>query len=97
MEDAIELYVLSDRYQEEDLSRQCLGVIERGLTPSNAFGLLTEVDDLGLAALKQICMEYVVSNYGNAFRKEILESLSPSLMMELLTKFAERQSADRQS
>jgi RCC1 and BTB domain-containing protein len=97
MEDAIELYVLSDRYREEDLSRQCLEVIERGLSHENAFELLAEVDNLGLDALKEVCMEHVVLNYGNAFRKETLDTLSPSLKDELLTKFAEMQFTVRQS
>ena len=93
MEDAIELYVLSDRYQEIDLSRQCLEVIERGLTPSNAFELLAEADGLCLDALKNVCMEYVVSHYGKSIKKKRLEPLSWSLIAELLCNIADRQSS----
>ena len=87
--DAVELYVLSDRYQENDLSRQCLEMIEGGLTPSNAIEFLAEADGLSLAALKDVCMEYVLSNYGT-IENEGLESLSPSLMAEMLRDIKER-------
>ena len=52
MKDAKDLYVLSDRYQEDGLSRECLGVIEGGLSNTNAIELLAEADCLGLVALK---------------------------------------------
>ena len=35
MDDAIELYVISDRYQEDNLNVRCLEVIEKGLTHGN--------------------------------------------------------------
>jgi RCC1 and BTB domain-containing protein len=89
MGDAIELYALSDRYQEDDLSRQCLEVIEIGLSDTNAIELLVEVDGLGLVALKDACMGYVVSNYGESIKRETVDSLSRSLMAELLINIAE--------
>jgi RCC1 and BTB domain-containing protein len=84
MKDATDLYVLSDRYQETDLSSQCLEVIEGGLTNTNAVELLAEADCLGLVALKDICMEYVVSNYGSIEKEALVDSLSRSSMVELL-------------
>jgi hypothetical protein len=90
-EDAKELYVLSHRYQEDNLSAQCLGVIEKGLTHANVMGLMVEAESLGLDALKDVCMEYVVSNYGKSIQNQGLDSLSPSLMLELLKHIAERQ------
>ena len=90
MKDAKDLYVLSDRYQEDGLSRECLGVIEGGLSNTNAIELLAEADCLGLDALKDVCMEYVVTNYGKSFKKETIDSLSPSLMAELLCNLGER-------
>ena len=44
MDDAIELYLLSDRYQENSLSRKCLEVVRRGLSVANALELLVEAD-----------------------------------------------------
>ena len=90
-EDAKELYVLSHRYQEDHLSAQCLGVIERELTHANVIGLMVEAESLGLDALKDVCMEYVVSNYGKSIKNQGFDSLSPSLMLELLNNTAERQ------
>ena len=85
-EDAAELLVLSDRYQANDLRAQCLEVIESGLTVSNVIGLLVEAESLGIDALKDICMGYLVSNYGKSIDKEALDTLSPCLMLELHPK-----------
>lgn len=89
MDDALELYVLSDRHQEDDLSRQCLEVIRRRLSDANALELLVEVDALGLIALKDVCMEYVASN-GQLITKERIELLSHSITTELLCNIVER-------
>jgi hypothetical protein len=70
MDHAKYLYVLSDRYQEDGLSRKCLKVIEKGLSDANAIELLADADDLCLVALKDVCMEYVLSNYGKSFKKK---------------------------
>jgi hypothetical protein len=69
IEEAMELYVLSDLYQEGDLSRQCLEVIRRGLSDANVIEWLAEADALGLDALKDVCMEFMVSN-GNSIKEE---------------------------
>ena len=91
MDDAIELYVISDRHQEENLNVRCLEVIEKGLTHGNAIELLVEADGLGLDDMKDVCMEYyVLSNYGKSFKKERLDLLSRSLMLELLINVGKR-------
>jgi kelch-like protein 24/35/kelch-like protein 29 len=92
IDDAVELYALSDRYQEEDLSIRCLGVIEKGLTNANAIELLAEVDSWNLDALKDVCMEYVVMNYGKSFKKIRIDSLSHILAVEMLNRIGERNS-----
>ena len=92
IEHAKELCVLSDRYQETDLSKECLAVVEKGLNDTNAIEVLAEVDVLGLDALKDICMDYVVSNYRKCFKREIIEALSPSLAVELLVNIGESDS-----
>ena len=89
---ALELYVVADRYQENDLSSQCLKVIERELSHENAVQLLVDVDGLGLASLKDFIMSYVVSNFGKVLKKEDIESLSHTLRGELLTMMLDRES-----
>jgi hypothetical protein len=89
MDDAIELYLLSDRYQENSLSRKCREVVRRGLSVADALELLVDADALGLDDLKFVCMEFVVSN-GQLITKERIESLSHSLTTELLCNLAER-------
>ena len=69
----------------------CLEVIERGLGQSNVIGPLVDSDSLGLDSLKNICMEYVVLNYGKAIHEEDgLEPLSHSLLLELRGEITEK-------
>ena len=89
MDDALELYALSDRYQEDDLSRKCLEAVRRGLSDANALELLVEADALGLIALKDVCMEYVALNE-KLIEKDNIELLSHSLTTELLCNIVER-------
>ena len=88
---ALELYALADRYQENGLSRQCLEVIERGLSHENVIRILVEVDaGLGLDAVKDVCISYVVSNFGKVMKFEAIDSLSHSLRGELLTVMSQK-------
>ena len=90
MDDALELYALTDRYQEKCLSRQCVKVIRRGLNDENVIPLLLVVDRLGLDVLKDVCMSYVVSNIGNTMTIDATESLSHALREELLILIEKR-------
>ena len=74
-------------------SSQCLEVIERrGLSDTNAIDLLAETDGLGIDALKDVCMDYIVSNYGESIKKERIDSLYRSLAVELFINIAESHS-----
>jgi RCC1 and BTB domain-containing protein len=73
MDDALDLYVLADRYQVNELSRECLEVIGEGLTNENAARILLEGDGLYLDGLKDVCMSYVVSNCDTMGDEEALE------------------------
>jgi hypothetical protein len=88
MDHALDLYVVADRYLENGLSRQCVGVFRRGLSHENAIDMLLEVDGLGLGDLKDVCMSYVVSNYGKQMirTEEDIDSLSDALRRELLLR-----------
>ena len=54
------------------------------LTNTHAIDFLAEADCLGLVALKDICMEYVLSNYASIKKEALVDSLSRSSMVELL-------------
>ena len=85
MDHALDLYVLADRYRVIDLSRECVEVIGSGLSNDNAIRMLVDVDGLGVGALKDVCMLYVVSNFDKVvMNKEVMNSLSQALNWELL-------------
>ena len=91
-ENAGDLLALSDRYKVNDLRAQCLEVIESGLTVLNVIGLLVEAESLGIDALKDNCMGYLVLNYGKSIDEEALDTLSRPLMLELLKRFVDNPS-----
>ena len=82
IEIVMKLYDLSHRYQENELCVRCMQMLE--ISDKNAMVLLQTAHDLGSSTLEGIFMEYVVSNFGTSFKREMLESLSPTLMSELL-------------
>ena len=84
MENVMDLYALSHRYQETSLCRSCIRTIESRINDDNAMRLLVKAHDLGLEAIQGICMEYVGSNFWTSFKREMLASLPPSLMSEML-------------
>ena len=86
MEDAIELYVLSHRYQEDELNSRCLDVIRGGLSHEHVSELLAEAGGLDIDALKDACMEYAVSNPKLPTKNRV----SPSLMAAMLINIEQR-------
>ena len=61
-EHAVKLYVISDRYQEDDLCRLSKEVIERSLCSENALRLLEDSLDLYCDILVEMIMSYVKTN-----------------------------------
>jgi hypothetical protein len=94
MDHALDLYVVADRYLENGLSRQCVGVIGRALSHENAIQMLVEVDGLGSEDLKDVCMSYVVLNYDKVMNEEVMSSLSHALRGELLMALVKKGSVD---
>ena len=84
LENAMELCVLADRYQENELCTYCLKVVEEGLNDDNAIEFLVEAESLGFDGLLDVCKEYVVSNYADLENIEGLGSLSQPLLVYLL-------------
>jgi hypothetical protein len=89
-EDALELYVLSIRYREMELSRRCLIVIEKGLSSSNVVGSLVKAEGLRCDALKDMCLNFMLSTPGifsKVVRNEAVELLSHDTLVKLLKNF----------
>ena len=84
LENAMDLCVLADRYQENELCKYCFKVVGEGLSEDNAIEFLVEAESLGFDGLLDVCKEYVVSNYGKLGNTEGLRALSQPLMADLL-------------
>ena len=81
VEDAIELYVLSDRYQENNLSISCLEVVARGLNDTIAIELLVKVDGLGICC-SEGCLHGICGIKLWKIRKEYSALSSPSQLFD---------------
>ena len=83
LENAMQLCVLADRYQEDELCKYCLKVVEEGLSDDNVIEFIVEAEYLGFDGLLDVCKEYFVSNCGNLIDTEDLGSLSQPLLADL--------------
>ena len=92
LENAVELYALSHRYLEDELSEICVKVIKEKLNGKTSVTLLEKVHIMGesVDVVKDICMKYVLSNYKRLLKnKELRGSLPSSLRLELFDKICE--------
>ena len=85
MEHAVELYILSDLYQLERLRNICITVIKRNLSVENATVILQTAADEDCQVLKDICMEFVVTNFEMISKSDNIRALSHSLLLEILS------------
>jgi hypothetical protein len=83
LENAMQLCVLADMYEEDKLCKYCLKVVEEGLSNNNVIELIVEAEQLGFDRLLDVCKEYFVSNCGNLLETEDLGSLSQPLLADL--------------
>jgi hypothetical protein len=84
LENAMQLCVLADKYQEDELCKYCLKVVEEGLSNENAIEFIVEAEYLGFDRLLDVCKEYFVSNCGKLLNAEGLGSLSQPLLVDLI-------------
>ena len=84
IEYAVELYILSDLYQLERLKNICVTVIKRKMSLDNAASILQTAADEGCQVVKDICMEFIVTNFETFSKSESIRSLSHSLLLEIL-------------
>ena len=86
LENAMELCVLADRYQENELCTYCLKVVGEGLSNDNAIEFLVEAESLGFDGLLDVCKKNFLSEYqyGKFGNIEGLRALSQPLIADLL-------------
>jgi len=85
IEHAVELYILSDLYQLERLRNICITVIKRNLSIDNAPTILQTATDEDCHVLKDVCMEYVITNFEMISKSDNIRAISHSLLLEILS------------
>lgn len=74
IEHAVELYALSDLYQEISLGKICQEVLERDLTCKNALELLEKSQALGYHNLAESCLTFIHVNFEGGRERFLLLS-----------------------
>jgi len=85
LEYAVELFMIADLYQLDRLRDICCSVVKRNLTVENAPMLLQSSADVHCQTLKDICMEFVVTNFDSISKKDEIKAVSHTLLLEILS------------
>jgi len=85
LEHAVELFMIADLYQLDRLRDICSAVVKRNLTVANAPMLLQSSADVHCQVLKDICMEFVVTNFDSISKKDEIKAVSHTLLLEILS------------
>ena len=85
LEHAVDLYIAADLYQLERLRDMCCVVVRRNLTGDNAPAVLQNAADAHCQVLKEVCMEYIVSNFDVISKTDGIKAVSHSLLLEILS------------
>jgi RCC1 and BTB domain-containing protein len=86
VEHSVEVYMAADLYQLDRLRGMSTLVVKRNLSVANVTFLLNEASDASCDVLKDLCMEYMVSNFDVISKREEIKVLSHALLLELLSK-----------
>jgi RCC1 and BTB domain-containing protein len=82
---AVELYIAADIYRLDRLRDMCCTVVKRNVNPENATILLQNSDNAGCQVLKDICMEFIVSNFDIISKGDGIKCVSHALLLEILS------------
>jgi hypothetical protein len=85
-EEAIELYLLSDLYQMDDLTRLCKEVVIRSLTVHTSPLMLVQASNFGITVLHDICLNYMVRHFDVVSKTVEFSEMSKDLVLEVLQK-----------
>jgi hypothetical protein len=72
---AVELYVVSDRYQELGLRSLCKDALKNGLRSTNVLDLLRRCVELHCDVLKDSCIRFLYSNIETVLPEPLLINL----------------------
>lgn len=85
MEYAVDLYVLADMYGLERLSNICVTVVKRNLSTFNATGILQHATDENCVVLKDLAMEFVISNFERISKTDGIRLVSHEVLLDILS------------
>jgi len=72
-------FMIADLYQLDRLRDVCCAVLERNLTVENAPMLLQSSMDVLCQTLKDICIEFVVTNFDSISKKDEMKAVSHTI------------------
>lgn len=82
---AVDLYILADLYGLERLGNICVTVVKRNLNTENATSILQQAADEECYVIKDISMDFVVTNFERVSKTEGIRSVSHELLLEILS------------
>ena len=84
VEQSIDLYALSDLYQLHKLREMCRSILKWNLTTENATLLFQHASDMRCYDLKDLCMDYIITNFDVISKGQQIRLLRHELLLEIL-------------
>jgi len=85
VEHAVDLYILADLYGLDRLGTICVTVVKRNMSTKNVTSLLQHASDLGCHVLRDITMEFVITNFERISKTDGIRAVSHELLLEILS------------
>ena len=81
---AIELSIAADLYTLERLRGLCEVIVQKQISTENAAALLQIAEDTHATRIREVCLRFIVRDFDSVSRSESFQSLSRSLILEVL-------------
>jgi hypothetical protein len=81
----VDLYILADLYGLERLGNICVTVVKRNLNTENATSILQQAADEECYVIKDIAMDFVVTNFERVSKTDGIRAVSHELLLEILS------------
>ncbi|GKY95712.1 hypothetical protein MPSEU_000532000 [Mayamaea pseudoterrestris] len=86
LDNAIDLYIMSDLYRLDRLRDMCGTFVRRNLNADNAGFLLQTASDAHCHVLREVCMQYMVANFDIVSKRDGIKQITLEIMLEILAQ-----------